>query len=93
MSFKRVLIPGEISKQVSAMSYVQQIPAQCYTDFKEQQELSHQHQWQRFSCGSKVPPSDAAEGESRVECTASWDKQKVSSQLLANADCLVAFHA
>ena len=62
MSFKRVLILGEISKQVSAMSYVQQIPAQCYTDFEEQQELSHQHQWQRFSCASKVPPSDAAEG-------------------------------
>ena len=62
MSFKRVLILGEISKQVSAMSYVQQIPAQCYTDFEEQQELSHQHQWQRFSSCSKVPLSDAAEG-------------------------------
>ena len=32
------------------------------TDFKEQQELSYEHQWQRFSCASKVPPSDAAEG-------------------------------
>ena len=63
MSFKRVLIPGEISKQVSAMSYVQQIPAQCYTDFKEQQELSHQHQWQRFSCWrSKVPPVTLQKG-------------------------------
>ena len=93
MSFKRVLIPGEISKQVSAMSYVQQIPAQCYTDFEEQQELSHQHQWQRFSCASKVPPVTLQKGGSQVECTASWDKQKVSSQLLANADCLVAFHA
>ena len=41
----------------------------------------------------KSAASDAAEGGSRVECTASWDKQKVSSQLLANADCLVAFHA
>ena len=46
-----------------------------------------------FLLALKSAASDAAEGGSRVECTASWDKQKVSSQLLANADCLVAFHA
>ena len=87
LSFKRVLIQGKISKQVSAMSDVQRIPAQSYKDIDSEeghaQRLS-EHQWQRFCCCSKVATSDAAEGRKP-----SWVQSMLGASKKHRLNCLL----